>query len=342
MSSARHIHDDPRLARISTREQPHLEEDEAAELPLLLHSMGLLRELFGDLAQAVRPSNIVEVGGEGAGLTRELLRHADELDAGLLCVDPAPSATLAELSNASRLQLIRDVSPSALAALPQSELVVLDGDHNYAVVREETTQLLDRADRESYASLIVYHDVCFPCGRRDFYYDPSALETDDLLEHRFDTGVSVFSHDPIVGGGMRSRGSYAIAERAGGERNGVLTAIEDVIEGRDGLVLRILPAVFGLGFLYPADAPWAAEVDALLAPLDRSPLLARLERNRLALYAKVLELQDHGAALGRAYDADRATFESRLAELSGENLRLREQLAAVQDGATTTALGSPS
>jgi hypothetical protein len=334
--------DASRLARLSTREEPHIEADEAAALPLLLHSVGLFREILGDLAQAVRPTHIAEIGGEGGLLTKELIAQADDLGATVTCVDPAPSAALAELEETTSLDLVRDYSPAAIDALPACEFVVVDGDHSYAVVREETEKLLARAEQAGRPSLLVFHDVCFPCGRRDYYYGPEVLDPADVHPHRFDTGMSVFSHDPLVGRGMRGRGAMGIAEAAGGERNGVLTAVEDAIAGRDDLVLRVIPAIFGLGFVYPRDAPWADEADRILAPLDRSPLIARLERNRLALYATVLELQDRGAALGRAYDEERAAFEARLADLSGENLRLRERLAAVADGTSITAERSAS
>jgi hypothetical protein len=83
-----------------------------------------------------------------------------------------------------------------------------------------------------------------------------------------------------------------VAEREGGPRNGVLTAVEDFLEETPGLVHRIVPCVFGLGFLYASAAPWAAALDAYLAPYDRSPLLARLEANRIAMYLQILRLQD--------------------------------------------------
>jgi hypothetical protein len=327
--------DEERLARLSTREEPHVEADEAAALPLLLHSVGTFREILADLIDAVAPVGIAEIGGEGGLLTQELIAGAERLDASVTCIDPAPSAALADLAEETRLTLVRGYSPAAIDELPPSEFVVVDGDHCYAVVREETERLLTRAEQSGTPTLLVFHDVCFPCGRRDYYYAPKVLDEADVHPHRFDTGMSVFSHDPVVGGGMRSRGAMGIAEVAGGERNGVLTAVEDAIDGRSGLRLRVVPAVFGLGFVYPADAPWAAEADRILGPLDRSPLIARLERNRLALYATVLELQDRASALGRAYDESRAAFEAQLAGLSGENLRLREELAALKDQSAT-------
>jgi hypothetical protein len=71
------------------------------------------------------------------------------------------------------------------------------------------------------------------------------------------------------------------AAREGGPRNGVLTAIEDFVEARDGLRLAVVPAFFGLGVVWHTDAPWAAPVDELVAPWDRNPLLERLEANRV-------------------------------------------------------------
>jgi hypothetical protein len=315
--------DASRLARLNTREEPHVEADEAAALPLLLHSVGLFREILGDLAAAIRPTGIAEIGGEGGLLTQELIAQADLLDASVTCIDPAPSAALAALADTTRLELVREFSPGAIDALPDTQLVVVDGDHSYVVVREETERLLARAETAGEHALLVFHDVCFPCGRRDYYYGPDGLDPADVHAHAFDTGMSVFAHDPVVGRGMRSRGTMGIAEHAGGERNGVLTAVEDAIAGRDDLELRVIPAIFGLGFVYSRNAPWAAEADRILEPLDRSPLIARLERNRLALYSTVLQLQDELAAQARDRDRERAVWEARLARATGEDLATR-------------------
>ncbi|MDO9408787.1 class I SAM-dependent methyltransferase [Patulibacter sp.] len=324
-------HGDPsRLARLNTREEPHVEADEAAAMPLLLHSVGLFREVLGDLAAVVRPTGIAEIGGEGGLLTQELIAQAEALDASVTCIDPAPSAVLEGLAGTTRLELVRAYSPDAITELPDCQFVVVDGDHSYAVVRAETERLLERATAAGEHALLVFHDVCFPCGRRDYYYGPDGLDPADVHPHAFDTGMSVFGHDPVVGRGMRSRGTMGIADHAGGERNGVLTAVEDAIVDRDDLHLRVIPAIFGLGFVYSRDAPWAAEADRILEPLDRSPLIARLERNRLALYAKVLELQDELATQALDRDRERAVWEARLARASGADLAAR--LAALDGG----------
>ncbi len=90
------------------------------------------------------------------------------------------------------------------------------------------------------------------------------------------------------------------AEREGGPRNGVLTAIEDFIEGREGLRLATMPVFFGFGVLWHTDAPWASAVAEIVEPWDRNPLLERLEANRVYHLASVHREQRAKRAMVRA------------------------------------------
>jgi cephalosporin hydroxylase len=74
---------------------------------------------------------------------------------------------------------------------------------------------------------------------------------------------------------------YAAARREGGPRNGVLTAVEDFLECRDGLHLAVLPPFFGFGVVWHRDAPFARAVEDAVQPWDRNPVLERLEANRV-------------------------------------------------------------
>jgi hypothetical protein len=84
------------------------------------------------------------------------------------------------------------------------------------------------------------------------------------------------------------------ARSEGGPRNGVLTAIEDFLRGREHLRLALVPAFFGLGVIWPRDAAYDLELTEILGPWDRNPLLARLEANR------VLHLASSQLEAGRA------------------------------------------
>jgi len=113
-------------------------------------------------------------------------------------------------------------------------------------------------------------------------------------------GGATLDCSTLIGGtGFRGDGNFAWAIEAGGPRNGVLTAVEDFIAeagaaGRN-LAYAHVPAVFGLGILFDADAPWAAQLAQHVAPFHNNPLLASLEENRLRNYLKVIEMQDLGS-----------------------------------------------
>ena len=61
----------------------------------------------------------------------------------------------------------------------------------------------------------------------------------------------------------------------------MLTAVEDFVGERNDLRLAIVPAFFGLGVVWSADAAYADALGAVLAPWDGNPLVARLEGNRV-------------------------------------------------------------
>ncbi|WP_157430647.1 class I SAM-dependent methyltransferase [Actinomadura macra] len=304
-----------------TREDPDAQARAARGLPLLVHSMSVFRELFETIARNREIRTVVEVGVE-SGQVSSL--YAD-LGATVHCVEPSPDEELrAVLAADPRLNLVEGLSPAVLGDLPVADLYVLDGDHNYPVVRAE----LDWIMRNAPDAVVVLHDVLWPCGRRDFYYQPSAVPPGDAHPDTAEDGPTIW-HDDLTPAGFVGGGAFTVARHAGGERNGVLTAIEDVLEetaqqeaaqqetaqreaapdeeAQDeeggGWRFEIVPAVFGFGVLARTGTPGTAEMFEALAPHTSSGLLATLENNRIALYTRVLQLQYE--ALARADDANR-------------------------------------
>lgn len=272
---------------VDSREDPHAQERLARETPSLLHSLSEFRWLVRDLLAAVKPDRVVEIGGEaGRAAAAYLEAGAREI----VCVDPRPSEELADLAaREPRVRLVVERSPDCIPYLPPADFWVIDGDHNYATVRAELEALLGRAGAAA-GPLVLVHDVLWPCGRRDLYYDPAALPQGSVHAHRWDAGPTVQS-DELSPAGFVGQGEFASAVLAGGEGNGVHTALEDVLDSRPDLGCALIPIVFGLAVVYDRSAPWARRVRELLGPLDRSPFLLRLELNRIALYTRLLELQ---------------------------------------------------
>lgn len=241
------------------------------------HSLGNLAELVIPCLDAAAPQSVLEVGAYAGDVTRLLVDWAADAEVRIWSVDPDPQEALVKLAREHAcVELVRKPSLEAIPELPSADAVILDGDHNYYTVSQELALIEQRAHGGP-LPLLICHDVCWPHGRRDSYY---ALETIPV-EHR----------RPTVEGGYVFPGTAGLSEGGliyrwpaadeGGPRNGVLTAIEDFLAGREELRFALVPAFFGLGVIWAREAPYAAALEEILAPWDRNPLLARLEENRV-------------------------------------------------------------
>lgn len=302
-----------------SREDPHSQARGARELPLLLHSMSAFREFFKVIFAAREITTVVEVGVESGQVSSVYA----ELGASMVhCVEPTPTDELrAALGENPKLKLVERPSPEALSELPVADLYVLDGDHNYATAHAELVWIMKNAPD----AVVALHDVLWPWSRRDLYYQPSLLTAEDTHPATED-GVTVW-HDDVTAAGFTGEGAFTVATRAGGERNGVLTAVEDALaEGGGDWLLEIVPAIFGMGVMVRKGAPGAAKILKALQPYTSSKLLATMENNRIALYTRVLQLQyeveTHRANTNRLVEtmtAQRHEIERLRAELDRAN-----------------------
>jgi hypothetical protein len=287
---------DVRPAWGGTRNDPHAQIREARNAPLLLHSLSLFREVFETIYAHRSISTVVEIGvetGQVSGIYAELGASR------VFCVDPFPSDEMrASLAADDRLELVEKFSPAVLGELPVADLYVIDGDHNYATVRGEVDWILEQAPD----AVIVFHDLMWPSGRRDFYYQPTSLAAEDVHPDTVD-GPTVW-HDGITPAGFIGAGAFTFAREAGGERNGVLTAVEDAVAAASdpSWQLEIIPAVFGVGVLV-RHSEATAQLLSEIRWYSGSRLLAALENNRIALYTQVLQMQYE--AVAHAAEADR-------------------------------------
>jgi hypothetical protein len=314
----------------------------------LLHSLLLFWEQIEAALVAVQPRRIVEIGSESGGMTVALADWAQRHAATLVSIDPdhAPAVHTLAATNSS-LELVGEASPWALAGVGPADLWVIDGDHNHWTVSRELGHVFGSgagpgAAESSTWPLAILHDVGWPWARRDLYYGPERIPLDGRHAHSFSAGVTV--GDPgVIDGGFRGEGAFACALSEGGPANGVLTAVDDLMAQRPDLHLITLPCIFGVGFLFSVDAPWAGRLSAALAPLDGLELLATLEANRLNLYLRLIESQDDRARERAALEAERrevaarealsaqviAELETRVAHLVEANRALAANLARV-------------
>ncbi len=248
---------------------PH-ERDPGGWATSLLHNA----EFVLGCLDAVQARSVIEVGAFMGELTRLLVRWAERANATVTAIDVAPHPDLEALDHEhDRLTLIRETSDVALAHVAPADAIILDGDHNYYTVSRELELIAGHGDDWP---LVLVHDVSWPHGRRDDYYVPERIPAEHrrpLADDGLFPGV-----EGTVHGGIPCDHPAAIE---GGPRNGVLTAVEDFLPGRERLRLAIVPAFYGLGVIWDTRGPHQAALARLLEPWDRNPLLERIEHNRV-------------------------------------------------------------
>src|ERR1700677_1845020 len=123
---------------------PH-ERDPGDWATSLLHNA----ELVLGCLDAVQARSVTEVGAFMGELTRLLLRWADERGATVVAIDTAPHPDLETLAaEHEQLELLRETSVDALARIPLSDVIILDGDHNHYTVSHELAVIARRAAQQ--------------------------------------------------------------------------------------------------------------------------------------------------------------------------------------------------
>jgi hypothetical protein len=251
-------------------------------------SMAQVTELMLACLDAVKAKSVAEVGAFAGDLTRVLVAWAASAEARVLAIDPAPQPGLEQLAaEHPELELIRRTSLEALPDLPLADAIVIDGDHNYYTVSEELRLIGERAG-DGTLPLLLFHDVLWPHGRRDDYFDASAIPA-QARHPVAGEGRGIYPGEPEAGpGGLPYPRSAA---HEGGARNGVLTAVEDFVAARGRVRLAVVPAFFGFAVAWDTTAPWSEELGRILGPFDRHPVLERLEANRVEHLARAYRHQ---------------------------------------------------
>lgn len=267
---------------------------------LLIHSMAEFSDLILGSLTIAGARHIVEIGAEFGGMSQLLADHAEAVGGHLSSIDPDPRQEfISWAATAAAVTHIPAASLDIIQELRHVDAWVIDGDHNYYTVLNELKAVDAVCARDGRPLLGFIHDVSWPFARRDLYYAPDRIPQAHRHPHSFGAGVMLDKGELVPGQGFRGGSDWAMANHIGGPRNGVLTAVEDFLDdarasGRE-LAWAHVPAVFGLGILFDATAPWAPDVAALVAPFHDNKLLAAMELNRLRNYLAVIAWQDRTA-----------------------------------------------
>ena len=175
--------------------------------------------------------SIIEIGCEFGKNTLKILKYCSENNAQLISIDPAPTfdANLLEKEN-DNFKMIKKISLNALPEISDYDAVLIDGDHNWYTVYHELKLIEKKALKSGKFPIVFLHDTDWPYGRRDMYYFPDTIPREfrkEFAKKGMLPGCNgLISIDSNLNEESKNRDLFnALFE--GGERNGVLTAIED-------------------------------------------------------------------------------------------------------------------
>lgn len=294
------------------------------------------------LLDAADAGVVVEVGSWRGETTEKLLDWAAPRRARVHAIDPRPRFDVAEMQEEYPESFVfhHELSVDALPKIAKPEVALLDGDHNwYTVVNE--LRLLAGASRAGRFPLTLLHDIGWPYGRRDLYYDPDAIPAAHRKTHAA-SGLFPGEPEPQEGKGLNRHLENAIREN--GPENGVMTAVEDFLAETDRkLEFRAIPGIHGLGILVPrarmrANRPLRETIKRLSSTEFLDDQCRRLEEERVREKVNGLEFQRLTTQKKKALEArrkERQELQARLAAgkrgleaLRSESRNLQEQLAA--------------
>jgi hypothetical protein len=210
----------------------------------------LWRRILLPVYRAARAKTVLEIGAEYGTSTNVLLKYVKEQGGHLHCIDPYPAFEAKQFAEQHRdhLSFYEDLSLNAIRRIPRVDVAMVDGDHNWYTVYNELKQIEEVHGTDPLAQPVIFaHDLGWPYGRRDLYYNPDTIPA-EFRQPFANQGILPNKSELVPAGGMNCTLHNAIHE--GGPRNGVMTGVEDYLaESKLDWHFLFLPMYFGLGIL---------------------------------------------------------------------------------------------
>lgn len=246
-------------------------------------SMESFSPLILPALSVMQPKVIAEIGAAEGGNTKVLYDFLNATGGKLLTVDPFPRGSFVNWVNSTNgvVTHFADYSLNCIAKLGAVDIWFVDGDHNWYTVFNELRLIDELGTQHNKPALIYMHDVSWPCGRRDMYYDPNTIPAEFVLPNSNQLGITF---EPLATPSGALKGPYW-ALQEGGPRNGVLTAVEDFLQATPNNYYWFhLPMLLGLGILVNEAHPFAKQMVEFYQPYHDNPVMALVEKDRISQY----------------------------------------------------------
>ena len=189
--------------------------------------------------------SICEIGAAHGQTTDKLLQIKD---LSVTIIDPCLDTDLrTKYIKNPRVQIHKGLSLHVLEKLSKPfDCILIDGDHNWYTVFNELT-LIHKRKLLNENGTILLHDVAWPYGRRDMYYQPETIPKQ--FRHPYAKLGILYGKSSLARTGINNHHYNAI--NSDGPQNGTLTAIEDFLKSyKKSYSFFSLKTQNGLGFLY--------------------------------------------------------------------------------------------
>ncbi|MBT2686888.1 class I SAM-dependent methyltransferase [Bacillus sp. ISL-47] len=200
---------------------------------------------------------IIEIGAYKGENTIKLLEYCKAICGTLVVVDPEPHEELKRLNKEFKgyLQISKDFSLNVLPTLNNYDTVIIDGDHNWYTVYNELKTIEKAAIKQGRFPIIILHDTEWPYGRRDMYYYPKTIP-ERYRKPYAKKGIAK-GYTKLIDCSKEGEEAPKVINNdlnnalfEGGEKNGVLTGIEDFLkESKIPLSFHRISSFHGLGIL---------------------------------------------------------------------------------------------
>lgn len=186
--------------------------------------------VIAPIIKSIQPQAIVEIGSDYGYNTKKLIVYCQNNQAQLHVIDPLPKYNPDEWKERYGLffHFYQLLSLKALPLIEKMDVVLIDGDHNWYTVINELRMLEKTAYKNNRLFPLVFlHDISWPYGRRDLYYDPETIP--EAYRKPFKKkGLIPGKVELVENGGLNSHLDNAIHEND--FQSGVLTAVEDFLQ----------------------------------------------------------------------------------------------------------------
>jgi hypothetical protein len=217
-------------------------------------------KIIRKILEAENVKNIVEIGALKGDNTEKILNYCKQAKGKLMIIDPKPQMDVDQLNHdyPGLFELYEDLSLNILPKLDGYDAVLIDGDHNWYTVYHELKIIEENAKKNRRFPTVFLHDIGWPYGRRDLYYNPGDIPRKfrkPYAKKGIARGQSALI-DPddneenlkLINPTMNN----ALYEN--GKQNGVLTAVEDFLkETKFPISFHRVNHQFGLGILLPRE-----------------------------------------------------------------------------------------